>query len=259
MKILPIPWPQICYIYPTILFIGVLINSLLPNETLQSHKSNYYVLNSKNIFNQVMAYNGNKVWSILFILLSVIQIRLQSTNINLLPRHVDSAASKRRHVNSLIKQYVIKFVLKNVLLAFLFLIIDSLFILTGGECNLIEDIWSAEHCKAKGGRWEGGFDISGHFCFLINISLILWSELSLLNKVLEDREETFTKIDKWMEGVIVIILGCLYLWMGILFVTAVYYHTLLEKILGCILGFVCPIVMYYFIPNNVKLKQTLYK
>ncbi|CCC70770.1 hypothetical protein NCAS_0F02860 [Naumovozyma castellii] len=246
-------WPNVCLVYPTILVLGTIINTIVREETLDRQKHEYYILSSKNILNRVFAYNGNLIWAMLFGMMAYFQVWIRIRTQDLLPR--DAQIINRQRLQRLIKQYIVKFVLKYLLLFITFLFIDGLFLFTGGQCTYGLGIWSAEKCKNEGGHWEGGFDISGHFCFLMNVSLILWCELSILERYLRDEElEMETIITNYS-----VLLKCiLYLWMSMLCVTAIYYHTLLEKILGCLLGYCCPLIMYWLIPNHYKLNHILY-
>ncbi|CCH41678.1 putative membrane protein [Wickerhamomyces ciferrii] len=208
------------------------------------------------------------------------------------------------------KNFTIKFTLKIFILFLLFYIIDHIFILTGGSCiidkavtnilakssksleqcteyngtwvklnqgfclitpeQISRKIASAQICY-KYGEWEGGFDISGHFCFITTLSLILWYELKELNESyfendLENDLEsqkigvedgswfkfTVTNVVRW------IVLGCLILWIELLLVTAIFYHTTLEKLLGLILGYVGPFIFYHLLPNIPFLHSFIY-
>ncbi|KAI9721895.1 MAG: SNF1-interacting protein [Chrysothrix sp. TS-e1954] len=67
-------------------------------------------------------------------------------------------------------------------------LVDRGFSLTGGACTpssrtsiahaaTIDDVHTSSHCKRVGGRWRGGWDISGHVFILVLGSGMLWLEM----------------------------------------------------------------------------------
>jgi hypothetical protein len=132
-------------------------------------------------------------------------------------------------------------------------VIDRSFLLTGGACEIkqaaemgadihpAKELVSGVACKARGGRWAGGHDISGHVFLLVLGSMFLFEEV--LYGVLraarqrereaaglgaddESRAESVSGWDwaaKFALGV-----GALSLWM--LLMTAAYFHTWFEKV-----------------------------
>ena len=68
-------------------------------------------------------------------------------------------------------------------------LIDRGFRLTGGQCELLEteegrermgetrEYLTATACKLGGGKWIGGYDISGHVFLLVLGSAFLWLEI----------------------------------------------------------------------------------
>lgn len=131
-------------------------------------------------------------------------------------------------------------------------------------------ITSAQICY-KYGEWEGGFDISGHFCFITTLSLILWYELKEFEecyfhgdnnkdleaqKILEMESSWFSftvsNVVRWS------VLATLLLWMELLLVTATFYHTFWEKLLGLALGYVGPAFFYHVLPKMDMLHNILY-
>lgn len=248
-------WKKAGTIYPIELIVGCTIAVIVGEDRLVRQKKEYYLLGSKNIINQIFAYRGNIIWTILFCGIAFLQVYLRSHLPDLLARDVRTAV--RSPTAKLIKQYVVKIILKNVLLTLIFLLIDNLFIATGGSCSDLSGTRSAERCRHNGGHWEGGFDISGHFCFLVNISMILWVELTYLHSWLVE-EDMLGQLDVRFKGIVTLTVFTLFTWVFILMVTSIYYHSFLEKVLGCAMGYVCPFVMYYCVPRSVRLKRWLY-
>ena len=52
---------QVSLAYPVILILGCSLSVLLSEEAKINQRANYYLLNSKNVFNQILAYKGNWV------------------------------------------------------------------------------------------------------------------------------------------------------------------------------------------------------
>lgn len=208
------------------------------------------------------------------------------------------------------KHFTIKFILKMTILFVLFYIIDHIFIFTGGSCvidkavadllakssktleqcteyngtwvrldhgfclvtpaQLSRRIKSAQICY-KYGEWEGGFDISGHFCFITTLSLILWYELKEFDEAyflkiegdVEAQEEIDPQESSWFSFTVTnvvrwSVLLTLIIWAQLLTTTAIFYHTVLEKILGLALGYVGPYLFYHVIPSVEPLRGFLY-
>lgn len=273
--------PRFYLIYPIILASGLTLRFISPHGLYTWLQHSYWV-SSKNFINQIFAHNGNTVFLILFI--AVLVLRL-----------VDAPSNHQSRV-SLTKQYTVKLGIKQFGLWALFYIIDHIFLATGGSCAVTKDftsvlaqgITSFEECfKVNGtwvrlnegfcsltpdqfsgkitaaqvcykfGKWEGGFDISGHYCFLVTLSLILWNELKGLQAGHEAQdleaqtksvpEKAWTKIStlnvlRW------VLLLTILIWMNMLFVTAMFYHSVSEKLFGLVFGFVTPSFMYLLIP-----------
>ena len=258
--------------YPLILLLGLTISLCTSEQTRVRQRETYYLLSSKNIINKVFAYNGNIVWSVIFLFISVTQTWLRSFHAELLPltKSPKARSTTPRMGNGskragLIREYCIKWMLKLFLLFVCFLLIDSIFVLTGGKCvskndiktQIIQLFPSAEQCRESQGKWVGGFDISGHFCFLTNISLILWAELFQFWHIVQVRGLSYA-VNPWVNVGVYASVGVLLVWCWLLLVTSIYYHTAAEKILGCLLGYVCPLVMYKLIPESNVLSHHLY-
>jgi len=242
--------------YLVLFLIGIFFSFVLPEDVKEHQKRTIYLLNSKNFINSIFAYKGNLVWTILFIYLAIVQIYIHTQDFELLPtsnvRDNRSFSYASSNVGKYTKQYVVKYILKNFILFVCFMIIDEIFIFSGGQCSSGDEntgLRSAEACRKTGGEWRGGFDISGHFCFLMNISLILWCELFIyFDYVKKKNIQNF--INWWITNGIIVILAVLIAWTMLLCITAIYYHTLMEKILGFVLGYICFYVMYQIIPNH---------
>lgn len=141
-------------------------------------------------------------------------------------------------------------------------IIDRGFTLTGGQCELVEQAEAGNidmdegrkfvtgvACKAVGGKWAGGHDISGHVFLLVLGSMFLFEEVLqvVLKSARTHEERTIAMADgavksaeveaesgakdlgSWTLGAkIVIGVACLSVYM--LLMTAAYFHTWFEKV-----------------------------
>lgn len=147
-------------------------------------------------------------------------------------------------------------------------IIDRGFTMTGGACEFVEMVKkdkglttpgqrfvSGMACKAHGGKWYGGHDISGHVFLLVLGSFFLFEEvLFAISKASRAKEErvvlmgngemkpadaALPVIDRvdldaelespWDAGVkVALCVGALSIWM--LLMTAAYFHTWFEKV-----------------------------
>lgn len=146
-------------------------------------------------------------------------------------------------------------------------IIDRGFTLTGGQCELVKEAEEGNlvmdetrqfvtgmACKAVGGKWKGGHDISGHVFLLVLGSMFLLEEVLhvVLRSARTKEERTILMSDgavksaeveaqipsgdtlgssgQWDLGVKVVLgVAGLSLWM--LLMTAAYFHTWFEKVL----------------------------
>ncbi|ORY14874.1 inositol phospholipid synthesis and fat-storage-inducing TM-domain-containing protein [Clohesyomyces aquaticus] len=160
-------------------------------------------------------------------------------------------------------------------------LIDRGFRLTGGQCELMRDadaragmsdtreFFTAAACKAVGGAWKGGHDISGHVFLLILGSGLLWLEvLPALTRseelrdgrriMLKDGKVANVSVEKdphlenekpTKKGVkTALTVAALMWWM--LLMTAAYFHTWLEKFTGLLVAF-SGLWTVYFLPRGV--------
>ena len=186
-------------IYPFQVLVGALISILVSPKTLDHQKKTHVLLKSSNLFNTIFAYKANQLWPILFFSLAFLQVYFHYlARMDVLPLPISSSQTrpsyltypnrwlllKNRVTIIMIAQYACKFILKYMLLFLSFQFIDHVFIWTGGECSSGSGTRSAEKCRLENGKWHGGFDISGHFCFLVNISIDVYKRQNqYLNRI----------------------------------------------------------------------------
>jgi len=162
-------------------------------------------------------------------------------------------------------------------------IIDRGFVLTGGQCELVEQaelgnvdmdetrqFVTGLACKSVGGKWAGGHDISGHVFLLVLGSMFLFEEvLHVVWKARRGKEErtvymydgalksaeveSQTANDVLQQGGqwtiaarAVLAVGTLSVYM--LLMTAAYFHTWFEKFTGLLVAF-SAIFVVYFVPR----------
>ncbi|KIN05993.1 hypothetical protein OIDMADRAFT_189725 [Oidiodendron maius Zn] len=162
-------------------------------------------------------------------------------------------------------------------------IIDRGFLLTGGQCELVEQARTGKvemgntkqfltgvACKAVGGKWSGGHDISGHVFLLVLGSMFLLQEVvhvTLRSPARRDERTVFMhdgaikSADVEIQpssGVVIegpmwtlgakIVLGVVGLSLYMLLMTAAYFHTWFEKFTGLIVA-LSGIFVVYFLPR----------
>ncbi|KAK4185365.1 inositol phospholipid synthesis protein Scs3p [Podospora australis] len=149
-----------------------------------------------------------------------------------------------------------------------------------GQEVRVKDVFSAAACKAAGGKWSGGHDISGHVFLLVLGSVFLlqevgwvvsrwakWHEREERTVVMPDgavkgatvevdkreeeyREERRTTVGEALgrggqfAGAVVVVSG----WM--LLMTAIYFHTWFEKLTGLLVA-MAGLYVTYILPRWV--------
>lgn len=161
-------------------------------------------------------------------------------------------------------------------------LIDRGFRLTGGACELARDpsaraqmsdtkeFITAATCKAVGGSWKGGHDISGHVFLLILGSSLLWFEIlpaltraeglrdgrlitlsdgKVASVAVEKQDQPKVEGEETTRGV-KFALGVAALMWWMLLMTAAYFHTWFEKFTGLFVAFT-GLYAIYFVPRGV--------
>ncbi|KAJ1828383.1 hypothetical protein LPJ56_001144 [Coemansia sp. RSA 2599] len=136
---------------------------------------------------------------------------------------------------------------------------DRVFVLTGGACqhnahadaDAVADAGPAplaasslSACRAAGGWWSGGHDVSGHCFLLLHSALFLTEEV--LGPLLLSRPRTgagptssgssMRAVRRARLGVVAATLALVVLWAAMLFATAAYFHGAKELASGAALG-----------------------
>ncbi|EED20045.1 inositol phospholipid biosynthesis protein Scs3, putative [Talaromyces stipitatus ATCC 10500] len=164
-------------------------------------------------------------------------------------------------------------------------IIDRTFVITGGKCERLpaamanaddntawEDlkvVFTAAACKASGGLWKGGHDVSGHVFMLVLGSAFLALEVlgtsqsvsngTAENSQVHDKCESdgeYTVVNEHSSTDPVARYSTKFVWVVIglswwmLFMTAIWFHTWLEKLSGLLIS-VSVVYITYFLPRSL--------
>ena len=276
-------------IYPGTLLLGSLFSSLQPasrNAPYVPHKQSYlpelapsYFAKKSNVFNVYFVKIG---WFWITLAFFLLVISHPSLGPPLKP-----TLTKRR-IQAAVRYSCITMVWIAVTQWFFGPpIIDRSFRWTGGQCEMISgdtredllkraemgevrEVFTHAACKAIGGQWKGGHDISGHVFLLILGSAMLWLELLpavLRMEGLREARRISTagglvrsasiEADEKSGGVHVpnelgigikaaLFVAGLSWWM--LLMTAAYFHTWFEKFTGLMVAFGA-IYVVYFLPR----------
>ena len=120
-------------------------------------------------------------------------------------------------------------------------IIDRSFRWSGGKCELVLDedvdgvkeIMTAAACKILGGQWNGGYDISGHVFLLVLGSAFLMLEAmpAVLGTAVSEEAGIAEHNGSWGWGMgLGTLLGVAMMCWWMLLMTAIYFHTWVEKV-----------------------------
>ncbi|KAI6246615.1 Acyl-coenzyme A diphosphatase fit1 [Erysiphe necator] len=271
-------------IYPTTLVIGSLYSILNPatrsspyNSNTQSHSQNTppsYFAKKNNIFNTFFVKRG---WA--WITISYLYFLFSH------PFTGSAGTLSPKRIQGLLRYGI-------VTLWWIFItqwffgppLIDRNFTLTGGKCELAlsshsyrdqRKFLTASACKAEGGHWKGGHDISGHVFLLVLGSMFLFEEV--LHVVLRRRQEE--RIITMKDGAIKsasivsenrfpteslgiwtlgskIAIGVATMCLYMLLMTAAYFHTWFEKLTGLMVA-LAGIFIAYFLPRIIPNIRTV--
>lgn len=147
-------------------------------------------------------------------------------------------------------------------------LIERGFRLTGGGCvGAFEDGVTSQVCKMQGGRWEGGYDVSGHVFLLTLGSVFLglevlpvwgrgrgWTEERLVrgeDGAVGKPELLGSGGDEAVGGGLWAVAGLGALWLWMLFMTAAYFHTWLEKFTGLVCA-LWGVALVYYLPRAMS-------
>lgn len=228
------------FVYPGILLFGCVMSITIPQELFRNLKT-LYLLNDNNIVNKVFANNGDLLFIILFVMI-VFNKLLEFTLVNKVPDDLEcqiQEETKGKKILKTMRGYLLRFT-----------------VLQGSMFALLA--FRAWVLRKTGSDDEEGFRISGHFIFLttVGISTVLEFGHSLGDSILLQKikmEHISVKLSLmfyFYTFTMILSLISIIIWMICLLVTAVFYHTLLEKIIGLILGMIPPSITYLWLSKR---------
>lgn len=143
------------------------------------------------------------------------------------------------------------------------------FFIKNAEENIFEStLVGSGVCRRLKGQWIGGHDPSGHAFLLIHSSLYLFFEIvpfwygwkvtldnfkKITSEVKDANISTIDKLNKigvfTLSNPWIIVTGLISLWWFMLLMTNIYFHSILEKFVGLLFGYV--ICFVYLAPRYV--------
>lgn len=260
----PHPTSYLLLIYPIILAIGSLWSILSPSFTAitnEDPRPNYFA-NSRNFLNLYFVKAG---WGWTTLAFALLQATTRPPSSTLL-----------RHYTQSLRRYSLVTLSWYLVTQWFFgpALIDRSFTITGGHCEApapnepgfditssitYPTISKSYVCKMSGGRWRGGHDISGHVFMLVLSSAFLLYELyiadshsehphvsaaaaaKLAGEMTEEEKKSvggwesanIAKVRVWSRWFLYSVVT-LDLWM--ILMTAIWFHTWLEKLSGLLLA-----------------------
>jgi len=273
-------------IYPATLLFGTLFGLLDPaaraspyNAATQSHFANTapsYFAKKGNVFNVYFVKKG-WLWITLTYLYFLFTHPSTGPYLEITPRRIKGAL--RWGIVTVWWIFITQWFFGPA-------IVDRSFTLTGGKCDLVEladagivemdptkQFLSGVACKAVGGKWKGGHDISGHVFLLVLGSMFLFEEVmnvvwrsaksrdertvimtdnAIKSAFIEADPEHLTTSERSGEYTLAAksVLSVAILSVYMLLMTAAYFHTWFEKLTGLFVAFM-GIYLVYFVPRYV--------
>lgn len=146
-------------------------------------------------------------------------------------------------------------------------IIDRSFVMSGGKCEQIipqaeegsaslHTLLTATACKSAGGAWKGGHDLSGHvFMLVLATAMLAFEAIGALRGAADidhdskksDGDSELTGPRKWSIWFVGGVAGLSW-WM--LLMTAIWFHTWLEKLTGLLVA-LGAVYTIYILPRRV--------
>ncbi len=115
-------------------------------------------------------------------------------------------------------------------------------------------IASSSICRKIRGSWVNGHDPSGHLFLMTQMSLYIWFELiPLINNILLNKPtikalakstNSYRNITRYMKYALGSIFALQMIWVWMMLMTAVYFHSFTEKVVGMIFGYIGVTLVY---------------
>ncbi len=260
-------------IYPIVLSLGLLIRTLLSQELFDKLKNSYWI-SDQNIINKTFADHGLEVFTTLSVLIFIVRIivsELQNFKVPLLPTSFNSKNKTIEKIEKYFKLAVVygaRYGVTYGILLILFKLKNYESVSTGGQCQ--PRLQNSDNVSTLSKRYlkilclpdeewiPGSLNISGHYFFIVTLSLSLFYELKILlhstmdsiDKSFEEQDDGLGLSNKLKVSIAsatlttLLISLVLLVWIGTLSVTAIFYHTVREKIMGLVFGYLAPVVNY---------------
>lgn len=132
------------------------------------------------------------------------------------------------------------------------LIIERINMWTGGHCvQEMQIINDPKRCSELMLPWINGFDLSGHYYFIVSTSMLLFPE-TIRVRALCVTGKSFGINRKFLKTAFILLtLILLAIWFSMFVVTSLFFHTILEKTIGILMGVVIPLVIRHIdFPND---------
>ena len=264
-------------IYPITLLIGSLYSSISPTARAPDHAhpaplapSIATDINFSSPPESPVNYFARKdnIFNVYFVKIGWLWLTLAFASLLISQPTYRQTATSSRRITQAIARYTLATTAWYLMTQWFFgpPVIDRSFVITGGGCERVvsgvagaaqaatgagevaalETVFTAAACKAAGGKWAGGHDVSGHVFMLVVVTGVLCCEgvgvagsflgralsLSVSEEGNEKDNEGGEKGRVWALRFVVAVAG-LGWWM--LFMTAIWFHTWLEKVCLCLL------------------------
>lgn len=257
--------------FPLILLIGLLIRLSLFILRLDIDPSALPLLSRTGRLNTYFAGHSFEEYTSIFILITAFLYLFKSSTVrydsrpgSILPVTSRDLVSDDSGGKNLITKQLIKLALLfswiNILISWFFgdPIFERILKGTGGRCSNGNAKLSYHQCLADDGNvWVGGTKMSGHSlilsCFTVTLlfevhNLITVYRINRLNGVLDSiSAKRYQALFYW--SLIAISGTAILIWLSLFTITAIFYHTILEKIVGLTCGLVVPYLFYFKCKN----------
>ncbi|OJJ47621.1 hypothetical protein ASPZODRAFT_131164 [Penicilliopsis zonata CBS 506.65] len=268
-------------IYPCTLILGSIFSVISPtaagfhafetdmNPSAAPPPPPNYFARKNNVFNVYFVKVGWLWTTLAFVSLLLVQYVL-----------VKPVAQRSRRVGQAIARYSLATLVWYLTTQWFFgpAIIDRGFVITGGKCNVsvarqqyqhdhegghgpireLEHLFTAAACKAAGGSWSGGHDVSGHVFMLVLATAMLSFEMWGVYASEEKEKATdgsakggngsSSALRVWPARFVWGVVGLSW-WM--LFMTAIWFHTWLEKWSGLSIA-LGTVYVIYILPRTAS-------
>ncbi len=249
--------------FPCILVIGLLVRFIVWALNLDLNLVDMPLISRKGVLNRYFAGHSFEIFALQFSIITAYLLLYKSDAIkysdstSLLPvteRDLRTSTT-RRHV--LLKQTLkLALIFSWITILIVWFFGDSIFEwflkLTGGKCSNGNKALKYHECLADdGNRWVGGVKLSGHSLILSCFSTVLVFELLIIRKVhLRNRLERILNTQRSLSSIaykiiLLMVTTLVSIWVFMFAVTAVFYHTVPEKIVGLTCGLL-PSYLFYF-------------